>query len=179
MRASQDADGWIRVHFRDSSGQSSLGLELRARLDRPLNAQDEKRIARAMGDLERELLAESARLHPDNVEWKRQWLEDAQILFSSAGLAPIYVQEIDNRYCGPLCCPHRVWLRVTTRLGVLVVGWRKHVLAIDWSESDVEVGAEELFAEEGVTKSEKMIHAWNYKEATKYLKKLAAWRRVP
>jgi len=168
----KNAEGWPRVHYCKSSGQSSLGLELFAEIGRPLTPNDEHAIYKAMGELERDILAESSRLHPDNIAWKVQWLLDARKMFEDAGLTPIYVREIDNKYCGPKCCPNRVWLLVTTPMGVIEVGWRKRVLVIDWSVSDVTTKADVLFKDEDTTKDDRMIHAWNYEKATAYLKKL-------
>jgi hypothetical protein len=125
-----------------------------------------------MRDLEQDLLAESTRLHPDNIAWKRRWLASAQSMFESAGLAPIYMREIDNKYCGPKCCPHRVWLHVTTRIGVIEIGWRKTVMHLDWGDTDVAMTADALFPNESVSKGDRWIHAWSYDKATEYLRKL-------
>ena len=158
---------------RHSSGQSECGTELFVQLGRPITEDDERIIGSAMRELERELLAESTRNHPDNIAWKAQWLRDARTMFATAGLAPVYVREVDNEYCGPKCCPHRVWLLVTTRVGVVKVGWRKSVMVVDWSASDVAETADVLFAGENVTKGDRMIHAWGYEKATEYLAKIA------
>jgi hypothetical protein len=172
----KNAEGWPRVHYSHSSGQTSLGLELYADPGRPLTENDKSAVYDAMETLEKELHAESARLHPDNIAWKARWLDKARLMFSDAGLAPIYVCEIDNKYCGPKCCPHRVWLLVTTPRGIIEVGWRKSVMVIDWSASDVKATAEELFADQDVTKGERMIHAWSYERATEYLTRIGASR---
>jgi hypothetical protein len=170
----KNAEGWPRVHYCHSMGaQSVLGMELFATLGREPTENDKRAISRAMGELHRDLLAESARLHPDNIAWKAQWLIDAREMFERAGLTPIYVREIDNKYCGPKCCPHRVWLLVTTPMGVIEIGWRKRVMVIDWSKSDLTAEADALFKDEDTTKDERMIHAWSYDKATQYLKKLA------
>ena len=169
---SLDPTTWPTAHHSISSGQSTCALHLRVALGRELNENDKRVIAKAMRELETDLLAESARLHPDNVEWKKNWLHEARELFEIAGLGPIYVREIDNKYCGPKCCPQRVWLLVTTQLGVIEIGWRKSVMAIDWSASDVKATAEDLFADEKVTKGEKMIHAHDYRAAHRYLVKI-------
>lgn len=174
MSEATNERGWPRAHFIHTSGQSECGLDLYVKLDRPLTEDDEQVIAEAMRELSRDLLAESARLHPDNVRWKEGWLREARAMFADAGLAAIHVREIDNEYCGPKCCPHRVWLRVTTRLGVVKVGWRKSVMVVDWAESDVTETAKDLFAGEDVTKGDRMIHAWSYEKATEYLTKIAA-----
>ena len=169
----KNAEGWPLIGYRRSSGQSTVGLALYMKLDRPLTENDDRAIHKAMDELEKELLAESARLHPDNVAWKAAWLEKARSMFAVAGLAPIYVKEIPNEYCGPRCCPHRVWLLVTTRLGAIKIGWRKSVIVIDWSASDVKTTAQDLFGDEDTTKGERDIHAWGYEKVTEYLKRLA------
>jgi hypothetical protein len=122
-----NARGWPLAHFSHSSGQSECGVELFVQIGRPLTDTDNYIIGRAMRAIEKELMAESTRSHPDNIAWKARWLSEARSMFAVAGLAPIYVREIDNEYCGPKCCPHRVWLLVTTRVGVIKVGWRKSV----------------------------------------------------
>ena len=166
--------GWPRVAFsRSMASRSSLGIDLYVDAGRPLTSSDESAIYDAVALLEREIGAESARLRPDNIAWKAAWLIKARQLFAEAGLGPVYMKEIDNKYCGAKCCPHRVWLLVTTRLGVIEIGWRKHVLSIDWSGSDVTATAEELFTDEKVTKDGRLIHAWSYDKAAEYLARIA------
>lgn len=81
----------------------------------------------------------------------------------------IYVKEIPNGYCGDACCEHEPWFEVTTTVGVIRIGWRKRVLNIDWSQSDVTVMADVLFPSEDVTKFDRTIHAWGYEKATEYI----------
>lgn len=81
----------------------------------------------------------------------------------------IYVQPIPNGYCNRACCEHRPWFQVTTRIGVIRIGWRKRVILIDWIASAVTAKAEELFPDEDVTKDGRMIHAWSYDKAREYL----------
>lgn len=165
-----DGGNWPQVHFSLSSGQSTLGLRLNATLGRELSESDRRIIARHMGELEEELMRESTRTHPDNVAWKTRWLVEARDVFHNASLSPIYVKEIPNGYCN--CCPHRVWLLVTTSIGVIKIGWRKSVIHLEWADSDVEATAEQLFPNEQVTKGDRYIHAYGYKKATEYLRAL-------
>lgn len=79
---------------------------------------------------------------------------------------PIYVKEIPNEYFGRLSEP---WLIVTTAIGHIKIGWRKRVIQIDWSQTDLVKTAEDLFPEENVTKDKQMIHAWSYEKAKEYL----------
>jgi hypothetical protein len=172
------AKGWREAYYSESGGPL-LGVRLHVTMDRALTLGDQRVIRRAMGDLEKELHAETMRLDPSNAEWKRAWLAKAREMFAEAGLAPVYVREIDNEYCGPKCCPHRVWLLVTTRLGVIKIGWRKSVINIDWSQSDIRADGVALFASEDVTKDERTIHAYGYAKAAEYLARLAASAEAP
>ncbi len=81
----------------------------------------------------------------------------------------IYDEAIPNGYCPRACCRHRPWFVVTTSQGRIQIGWRKRVISIDWSDSRINEKADELFPAESVTKYERMIHAWGYEDAQKYL----------
>lgn len=85
--------------------------------------------------------------------------------------APIYVEEIPNEYKSKLYNP-APWLIVTTVRGRIKIGWGKRAISIDWSDSDIEDWAEELFKDEEVTKFGKGIHAWGYAKAAEFLRKL-------
>lgn len=90
---------------------------------------------------------------------------------------PIYVKIIDNEYWGehPYAWASP-WLLVTTAKGVIKIGWRKRVINIDWSQSDVKTEARDLFPTEDVTKGDytnpRYIHAWGYEKAKEYLDKI-------
>lgn len=85
----------------------------------------------------------------------------------------IYAKEIPNGYCRDACCLGRPWFMVTTKIGAITIGWRKRVISIDWSESEVTQTADELFAEENVTKGKHSIHAWSQGDARKYIRRIA------
>jgi hypothetical protein len=84
----------------------------------------------------------------------------------------VYVKEIPNGYCNQWCCRDAPWFIVTTGIGPITVGWRKRVISIDWSASDVKQSAEQLFPEEDVTKSGYLIHAWGVEKAKEYVRRL-------
>ena len=168
----RERSDWPIVHYSAWSGQSFCGLELRVELDHALTPIDREAIDESMNLLRKTLLAQSTRLHPENVAWKADWLKRAREVFVAADLAPIHVREIDNEYCGPLCCPHRVWLYVTTRVGPIKVGWRKRVIVVDWTPSDVEATAYDLFCFEETTKGHKDIHAHGYEKMAEYLARI-------
>lgn len=76
----------------------------------------------------------------------------------------------DPRYFTTL--PTQVWWLVKTPLGLIEVGWRKRVIQIDWSESDVRCDV----TSDDVTKSDSMVHAWSEAKAIEYLKTLRSLR---
>jgi len=89
------------------------------------------------------------------------------------------------------------WFELRTRRGNIVIGWRKRVIQLDWSDvlsreldrltcgirdwsnrqrvkesTHARLDADRLFASENVTKGGSLIHAWGPEKATEYLKKL-------
>ena len=93
-------------------------------------------------------------------------------LFLSAGFDCDYIELIGNEYCSQSCCYHLPWIIVTTQKGRIKLGWRKRVINIDWSESDIESDGNEIFKDEKVTTGDKYVHAWGYDKAIEYLTKL-------
>ena len=86
----------------------------------------------------------------------------------------IYAKEIPNGYCSDYCCKHLPWFIVTTNIGDFKIGWRKSVMHIEWTDTTVKKTAEELFPNEDVTKSDRMIHAWGYDKAKQYIETIYA-----
>jgi hypothetical protein len=98
--------------------------------------------------------------------------EELENLFKSAGFDPIYVKTINNEYCGKACCYKYPWIIVTTRKGNIKLGWRKSVMNLDWSDSDINVDGNEIFKYEKGTRGTNYIHCWGKDKAVEYLKKL-------
>lgn len=86
----------------------------------------------------------------------------------------VFVEEIPNGYCSRGCCKHLPWFIVTTPVGRFRIGWRRRVILIDWEQTVRTKTSEELFAAEKVTKDQKMIHAWNLKDAARYIEVIVA-----
>lgn len=80
-----------------------------------------------------------------------------------------FVLEIPNGYCSDWCCKHLPWFTVTTKVGPITIGWRKRVISIDWKQTVRTKTSNELFAKEDVTKEYKLIHAWSYEDAKRYV----------
>jgi hypothetical protein len=82
---------------------------------------------------------------------------------------PIFVEEIPNQYSNEPYYILSKWYVVTTTKGRITIGWRKRVIVIDWEGSAIQSKAGVLFPDTDNTKSDKMIHAWNYDEAKEFL----------
>jgi hypothetical protein len=92
------------------------------------------------------------------------------------------LSELVKRAEIPVCSKHVIpneywrddtngaWLVVETECGRIKLGWRKRVLSIDWSASTLR--ASDIFADEDVTKSDVLIHAWTEEKAVEYLRKV-------
>ncbi len=120
--------------------------------------------------VETELIAASIASDPEAK--RRAEHERAKLL--SLFPSPIYVETIPNGYSNDGYSRHLPWFVVTTGVGRFKIGWRKRVIEIDWSEtSDTQI-ALNLFPNEDVTKSGKMIHAWSYDKAAEYIKAIIA-----
>lgn len=60
------------------------------------------------------------------------------------------------------------WWLVSTSIGMIVVGWRKRVISIDWAASRVR----RIITSHETTKEETYVHAWSYAHAVEYVKEL-------
>lgn len=83
---------------------------------------------------------------------------------------------LPNGYCHEDCCSHIPWILFHTIDGDIIIGWRKHVISIEWQENYKPFDMSELFSTEDVTKWEENgkrgIHAWGDEKAYEYLKKV-------
>lgn len=114
-----------------------------------------------------------AMIDPKVEQHKADYREEFVAIFRSAGLYPVYSREIPNEYCSKHCCIGKPWFLIFSKLGCIKIGWRKSVINIDWSESDIRTDGEKLFVSETVTKGKSYIHAWSDESAAKYLRMLA------
>lgn len=63
---------------------------------------------------------------------------------------------------------HSPWWRVNTGAGPITIGWRKRVIAIDWSDTLIRA----IVTKDDTTKDQKSVHAWSYGDAVEYLTEL-------
>ena len=104
----------------------------------------------------------------DPEEKERARIEREQLTQHCIGESPIFIEELPNGYCSRGCCVHLPWFKITTSVGPIIIGWRKRVINIDWSQTKGTKTAEELFPKEDVTKDTRGIHAWSLEKARAY-----------
>lgn len=93
-------------------------------------------------------------------------------LFTDAGFGTIHVKTMDNQYSGDAWYYDAPWIVATTTKGPITIGWRKRVINIDWSNSDIVADGEILFEDEKTTSGKQFVHAWDWDKAVEYLKRL-------
>jgi hypothetical protein len=94
--------------------------------------------------------------------------ETLDALLKLSQIEPIEIYELANQYWPrtyfQLCVENSWWL-VFTLAGPIVIGWRKRVISIDWSKTNIRT----IITEDDVTKDETSVHAWGVGKAVAYL----------
>lgn len=106
------------------------------------------------------------------VEKRQEHVTELIKLFTDAGFGTIHVKTIDNQYSSNAWYYVSPWIIATTYKGPITIGWRKRVINIDWSNSDIKADGEVLFKDEKTTSGERFVHAWGWDKAVEYLNKL-------
>lgn len=65
------------------------------------------------------------------------------------------------------------WLLLKTDLGMIKIGWRKRVIAIDWSDTGIK-----MLISDDVTKNEDSCHAHSYIDAVEYMAQLNTYSKM-
>lgn len=113
-------------------------------------------------------------------ECNRKHLEESaeeqfEELFKQAGFETINMVALPNKYCQcEKCAP---WFNVQTEFGTILIGWRKSVINIDWSDiiekSSFDILS--LFKDENVSKDDTLIHACGWEKAEVYLSSIKSY----
>ncbi len=166
----KDSD-YVRAALHESTGSlGSLGVRvLVASFGVPLSEDDELIASHHCTQILEELYKSRIERDPETAKAKA---ETKQALLACFPSRHIYAEEIPNGYSSNCVYAGSPWFSVTTEQGRIKIGWRSKVISIDWSGSDIAGSAEEMFPDEPVTKYEKLIHAWGYEAATRYLARL-------
>ena len=142
-----------------------LGVQINVKLGRKLSDDEQWQISEACSKISQMLRINNTLADPifqDSAKAERSLL---------LGLFPdrIYVREIPSEY-------HNLtpWFNITTKVGIIKIGWRERVINIDWSDSDVKIKSMDLFPDEDTTRGDQYIHAWGYEKAKEYIDKILA-----
>jgi hypothetical protein len=97
--------------------------------------------------------------------------EEVESILTLADLKPERMWELANGYwpLAPIYDDARIpWWLAQTSIGLIRMGWRKRVIAIDWEATGIkwEVTAD------NVTKGPTMVHAYSTQKGVEYLKEL-------
>lgn len=97
-------------------------------------------------------------------------MKEANVLaiFTLAGLEVLETTQIENGYWPGAYAELREanpWWKVLTPVGTIVIGKRKRVFNIDWTDTSVRA----VVTDDHVTKSETNVHAWSVGKAVDYL----------
>jgi hypothetical protein len=98
--------------------------------------------------------------------------EQAQAIFLLAGITVVRAHKIENGYWPYAYLEERKrspWWLLESNIGIVIIGWRKRVISIDWTS----VAVRQVITEDDVTKDEMSVHAYSYAKAVEYLAKLA------
>lgn len=91
--------------------------------------------------------------------------------FFAAGFPNVNLITIPNEYEGPEYYYAPPWYLVQVGDGpVFKLGWRKHVIHIDWDKTEKLLP--DLFSDQETSHAEHYVHAWGYEKLTEYLKRL-------
>lgn len=97
--------------------------------------------------------------------------DEARALFTLAGFAVSKIWRLENGYWPDSYIALRIanpWWLVKTEIGLIAIGWRKRVLSIDWSETNVRA----IVTEDDATKGDDRVHAYSTAKALEYLSAL-------
>jgi hypothetical protein len=149
----------------ESFGNRRLGVQIHIAAGRKMTKDEENLLSEMCEKISEFVSIQSELLDPEVQEDIKREKADLLDCFQQ----PIYVKEIPEEYGDR---PHYPWFEVTTARGPIKIGWRRRVIMIDWSQTNIQSDAKTLFPKEDVTKDEKYIHAWGYGKAKEYINTL-------
>lgn len=174
IRQAAEAEGYELAHAQESWGETAFGLAILVKMsERKLDRDKDSNVFYRVADEIRDALGTvSAHLDPEGPAQREQCRAQIEGIYRSAGVEAIYMEPLPNGYCPDPCCLNKPWFRVTSRIGHVVIGWRKSVISIDWNDSTVKESGEDLFPAEDVTRWGTGVHAWGVAKATEYIRRL-------
>lgn len=102
---------------------------------------------------------------------REECLTELKNLVKLSGIKFDKTWEMANNYWPDAYAENRnnsPWLLVRTPRGMIYLGWRKRVIEINWSDTDIR----QIITEDDVTKGDYLVHAWGIVKALEYLTKI-------
>ena len=146
----------------ESFGDRSVGISISFAASFNITEEDQWWVREQCQSILKHLEHEAVKRDPKVIASIAQEKKDLLACFDG----PIHARAVKNEYGEQ---PHFPWFKVTTQRGVIKIGWRRRVINIDWSESDIKGQSRDLFPNEDVTREDRYIHAWNYEKAKSYI----------
>jgi len=168
------------VTYMEVGGSYGIRIQIGG-IDREFTEEEQYAIERAREDIAEAILKGETGANPKTHEKAR--LSKLEIL-NCFGLNRIYVEEIPNGYCSRGCCAFYPWFIVTTPKGRIKIGWRKSVIHLEWTDSEIKALASEIFPKEEAwpgyetTQYDRVIHAHGYEKAKEYIDRLLIFKGV-
>jgi hypothetical protein len=150
----------------ESIGRYSIGIDIQVALNREITEEEHNLCGNFISKLAALIRRTNLLLDPEVIANIAKERIDLLACFPDNN---IFVIELENGYSSEMVNP---WFFVTTKVGHFKIGWRKRVISIDWTATNIDISAEKLFPDEDVTKDGKLIHAYGYEKAKEYLNKL-------
>ncbi len=148
-----------------------FGIEINIAAGRELTPDERRKISLMAKEIKETIMIRTIERDPKAIAEAEEQREGLM-----AGFPPYScVDEIPNEYCKDYCCTHLPWFIVKTEIGRIKIGWRKRVIMIDWSDTQVSECGEQLFHEEATTKGQPYdnngmwVHADGYDKAKEYI----------
>lgn len=101
--------------------------------------------------------------------------QQVMAIFVLAGIPVQRLAPIENQYWPKAYAEERKvdpWWTVITPVGLVVIGWRKRVVSINWGATKARV----IVTDDNVTKSDAYVHASSLLKASEYLTRW--WRLI-
>jgi hypothetical protein len=182
-RDKEDQEGCVTIaveqEFKNvTSVQHMGGYAIRIQIqgiEREFTEDEKFAIDRARDSIDDALLKGETGANPKTHE--KAACDKAKIL-ECFGRYALYVEEIPNGYCSRGCCAFYPWFIVTTPKGRIKIGWRKSVIHLEWTDSEIKADASEIFPKEEAwpgyetTQYDHVIHAHGYEAAKSYIDRL-------
>lgn len=153
-----------------------FGLEIRVAIPREFVGEDNRVMDKVAEEIQEAIMRVTVANDPESAETKEA---ERTALLKPFGNDPILVEEIPNQYCPRWCCSMKPWYKITTRRGIITLGWRKSVIHLEWEprvtggvDADGMFPNEKVYGDVDVTRFGCVIHAHGYAKLAEYLDRL-------